>query len=60
MLQIILIPNRFKDTLDNPIDFSNDDSDTKTLDKIKQIYILSDNLPGPKKREKVLIGREIS
>lgn len=40
MLKIMLISNRFKNTLDNLIDSLNNGSDIKTLAKSREIHVL--------------------
>lgn len=54
MLEIMLIPNLFRDILNNLIDSSDDGFNTQALAELMQIHILSDNIPSLGEREKGL------
>ncbi len=45
--EILAIPNRFKDTLDDLVDSSNDSSDTEPSAILRQVDVSSDDIPGP-------------
>lgn len=50
--EIILILNQFKDTLNNFVNTLNNGSNIEVLAEPKQIYILSNNIPGLRKKGK--------
>lgn len=52
MSKIMPLPNWFNNTHDNLFNSLDDDFNTKTPAKSMEIYMLSNNIPSPKKRER--------
>ena len=54
MSEIMPVPNWFKDTLNNLINSLDDGSNIEAPAKSRQIYMSSNNIPGPGERKKSL------